>query len=77
MGLKLYVMVISDNPTKHELGERASTISLVSIYSPDRGFICFTQFNFTGNQWAEFAQAFLCSSPPHRELQPVEEASLV
>lgn len=22
MGLKLYVMVISDNPTKHELGER-------------------------------------------------------
>lgn len=50
MGLKLYVMVISDNPTKHELGERASTISLVSIYSPDRGFICFTQFTFTGNQ---------------------------
>lgn len=26
MGLKLYVMVISDNPTKHELGESASTI---------------------------------------------------
>lgn len=22
MGLKLYVMVISDNPTKHELGEQ-------------------------------------------------------
>lgn len=26
MGLKLYVMVISDNPTKHELGECASTV---------------------------------------------------
>lgn len=26
MGLKLYVMVISDNPAKHELGERISAL---------------------------------------------------
>lgn len=37
MGLKLYVMVISDNPTKHELGE------LFSISSPVRtGKLWFT-----------------------------------
>lgn len=43
MGLKLYVMVISDNPTKHELGERALTISLFSISSIVRtGKLCFT-----------------------------------
>lgn len=27
MGLKLYVMVISDNPTKHELGEQLAVSS--------------------------------------------------
>lgn len=43
MGLKLYVVVISDNPTKHELGEWASTISLFSISSPvGTGKPCFT-----------------------------------
>lgn len=44
MGLKLYVMVISDNPTKHELGECASTISLCSLSSPVWGSMCFTEF---------------------------------
>lgn len=43
MGLKLYVMVISDNPTKHELGECALTISLFRISSPVRtGKLSFT-----------------------------------
>lgn len=67
MGLKLYVMAISDNPAKHELGER-SLSRRVRLFRTQH-----SSGMVTGSQLAQFPLAFPCSSPP----PGLEGASLV
>lgn len=62
LGLKLYVMVISDNPTKHELGEQLAFPTQPEGSSVSRSLSCF----LTGNQLAGFLLALPGSSPPPR-----------
>lgn len=71
-GLKLYVMVISDNPSKHELGKsveslRFHPVSCVALFLAIREPV----------HPPAFIQAFLCCSTTAGGWCLVEEASLV
>lgn len=82
MGLKLYVMVISDNPSKHELGKNASTKSK-SLKFLDQSSSCFSCYPELSHQGPSSTSSSVYTGSSLRQHHTgrlgclIDEASLV